>query len=141
MAAKDFENSEDANNNNAYEIGITATDIEGNNATETWTVNVTDVVEFTIDDISNATTAENILYTGAIPSLSGEARRGTVTYTLEGADQNLFSITPATGVVTMAAKDFENSEDANNNNAYEIGITATDSDGNTATKTWTVNVA
>ena len=35
MAAKDFENSEDANNNNAYEIGITATDIEGNNATET----------------------------------------------------------------------------------------------------------
>ena len=44
--------------------------------------------------------------------------------------KDLFSIGPATGVVTMEAKDFENPEDANNNNAYEIGITATDSEGN-----------
>ena len=190
MAAKDFENSEDANNNNAYEIGITATDIEGNNATETWTVNVTDVVEFSIDDI-DATTAENIhniyeigitatdiegntatktwtvnvadddteianftidnipetetiaentFYTGATPELSGDDPIGAVIYTISGgADQNLFFIN-ATGVVTMEAKDFETLEDANNND-YEIGITATDRDGNTATKTWTVNVA
>ena len=140
MQGKDFETPIDANTDNIYEIGITATDEDDNTATTNWTVNVTDVVEFSIDDISNATTAENILYTGAIPSLSGEARRGTVTYTLEGADKDLFSITPATGVVTMQGKDFETPIDTNTDNIYEIGITATDEDGNTATTNWSVNV-
>ena len=109
MQAKDFENPEDANNNNDYEIGITATDSEGNNATETWTVNVTDVVDFSIIPISNVTIAENTVYTGAIPSspifrsyFLEEPRRGAVTYSLSGADQNLFSLNQATGVVTMA---------------------------------------
>ena len=145
MQAKDFETLEDANNNNDYEIGITATDSDGNTATKTWTVNVadddTEIANFTIDDIPDATIVENTIYTGATPELSGDDPIGTVTYTLEGADKDLFSIDTETGVVTMQAKDFETLEDANNNNDYEIGITATDSDGNTATKTWTVNVA
>ena len=67
--------------------------------------------------------------------------RGTVTYTIsEGADKDLFSITPETGRSYYAAKDFENPEDANNNNDYEIGITATDIEGNIRYKNWTVNV-
>ena len=40
----------------------------------------------------------------------------------------------------MQVKDFENPEDADENSVYQIEITATDSDNNTATTNWSVEV-
>ena len=140
MEAKDFENPEDADENSVYQIEITATDSDNNTATTNWSVEVKDVVGFSIIPISNATIDENTSYIGPVAELTVNDNVGAVTYTLGGADKDLFSINQATGVVTMQAKDFENPEDANNNNDYEIGITATDSEGNRATETWTVTV-
>ena len=54
-----------------------------------------------------------------------------LTYSIsDGADQTLFSIDSATGVVTFdAAPDFEAPGDANGDNNYEVQVTVTDSGG------------
>ena len=104
---------------------------------------VTDVTEtatFTINAIANASVNENNVYTSATPSITGSPI-GSITYSLSGgADQSAFTINNTTGVVSMVARDFENPVDADNNNTYELQITATDQDNNTATQSWTVTV-
>jgi hypothetical protein len=45
MVARDYENPVDDNTDNVYEVTITATDDDGNAASESWTVTVQDVVE------------------------------------------------------------------------------------------------
>ncbi|WP_109832666.1 cadherin domain-containing protein [Reichenbachiella versicolor] len=142
MVAKDFENPVDANTNNVYELTITATDSDGNDDSEAWTVTVNDLTEsatFTIDAIANTNVNENNTYTSVTPSITGTPI-GTVTYSLGGTDAADFTINSATGVVSMVARDFENPVDANTNNVYEVTITATDSDGNDDSEAWTVTV-
>ncbi|WP_164674112.1 gliding motility-associated C-terminal domain-containing protein [Maribacter litoralis] len=144
MVARDYENPADANTDNVYEISITVTDSYGNNDTEDWTVSVADVSEtvtFTIDAIANANVNENVAYTSVTPSLSGAAPIGSVTYTLSGNDAADFTIDPSTGVVSMVARDYENPADANTDNVYEISITATDSDGNSDSEVWMVEIS
>jgi hypothetical protein len=143
MVARDYENAEDANTDNVYELSITATDSDSNEASEAWTVtvdNVTETVTFTIDAISDANVDENSIYTSVKPNLSGATPIGSVTYTLGGTDAAAFTINETTGVVSMVARDYENAEDANTDNVYELSITATDSDSNQATEAWTVTV-
>ena len=144
MTAKDFENPVDAGGNNTYEIEITATDNVGNTARASWVVIVEDIQEkakFEITAIADTTINENELYTGVTPTLTGNTPIALVTFTLSGgADISLFTIDSSTGVVSMTAKDYEQAEDADDNNIYEIEITATDSDGNNDTESWSVEV-
>ncbi|HAF27815.1 MAG TPA: hypothetical protein DCG75_02100, partial [Bacteroidales bacterium] len=143
MVARDFENPVDANTDNIYELTITATDDDANNDSEDWTVTVDDVVEsvtFTIDAISDATVTENIVYTSVTPNLSGGTPIGSVTFTLGGTDASDFTINPLTGEVSMIARDYENPEDNDADNVYELTITATDDDANFANENWTVTV-
>jgi hypothetical protein len=54
----------------------------------------------------------------------------TVTWTLSGPDAALFTIDPATGVVTLnAAQDFASPGDANGDGIYQITVRATDGAG------------
>ena len=143
MVARDFENPADDNADNVYEVFIIATDSDGNDDTEDWTVTVNDVTEtvsFNINVIANANISENAIYTSVTPSLTGDAPIGIVTYSLGGTDAADFTINSTTGVVSMVARDFENPADENTDNMYEVSITATDSDGNDDTQTWTVTV-
>ncbi|GAA4356577.1 hypothetical protein GCM10023151_04630 [Kangiella marina] len=144
LGAQDFENPADADADNIYQVQITATDSDGNTANELATVEVTDVAETANLDIAaiNESAAENTAHTTAPADLSpGDAPVGTVTYTITGgADQGLFTIDANTGELTLAAQDFESPADADTNNVYEVQITATDSDGNTAVELATVTV-
>jgi len=143
MVARDFESPEDANTDNVYEVAIIATDGDSNSASEGWTVTIDDVVEsatFTIDAIANANVDENTAYISVTPSISGATPIGTLTYSLGGIDASDFTINSATGVVSMVARDFESPEDADTNNAYEVTITATDDDSNSASEGWTVTI-
>lgn len=64
-----------------------------------------------------------------------------LTYSLSGADAGLFSLAPTAGIILWnASPDFENPMDANNDNAYEITVTVTDSAGDTDVQHLTVNV-
>ena len=142
MVARDFEAPVDANTDNIYDLTITVTDTDGNSDSEAWSVTITDVAEasaFTVDAINNVSINENSAYTSVTPAITGTPI-GVVSYSLGGADASLFTIDSATGVASMVARDFENPADADGNNVYALTITATDSDNNTASQTWTVSV-
>ncbi len=143
MVARDFEAPADAGADNVYNLGIVATDADANTASMAWTVTVTDVTEaatFTIDAIADTTVAENAAFTGTTPGITGDTPIGTLVYTLGGTDAADFSIDGATGLITMVARDFEAAADGNTDNAYEVTIIATDSDGNTASEAQIVTV-
>ncbi|WP_300442104.1 Ig-like domain-containing protein, partial [Christiangramia sp.] len=142
MTEKDFENPADANSDNIYEVTLVATDSDGNTDAEAWSVtveNVAEAVSFSIDPIADANIAENSTYTSETPSITG-GPIGTVTYSLSGDDADDFTINTSTGVVSMVARDFESPVDADTDNVYEVTITATDSDGNKDSESWSVSV-
>ena len=142
MLARDFENPDDFDTNNIYELTLTAS-ADGKNATQSWTVSITDVIEvatFTIPTIADVNIAENTAYANSAIILAGDAPIGTVTYSLSGVDAADFSVNAATGVVSMVARDFENPKDDDTNNIYEITLIATDDDANSATQSWTVTI-
>ncbi len=95
---------------------------------------------YLLEPITNTNINENTAYTSVTPALSGATPIGTVTYTLGGNDAADFTIDGTTGIVSMIARDYENAADANTDNVYELIITATDSDGNSDSESWTVTV-
>ena len=142
MVVRDYENPVDENTDNVYEVTITSTDDDNNSDSESWTVTVNDVIEtatFNIDNISDANVNENTIYTSVTPNITG-APIGAVNYTLGGTDATDFTINPATGVVSMVVRDYENPVDANTDNVYIVSITATDDDNNFNSEGWTVTV-
>jgi len=72
----------------------------------------------------NKTTVTTVIATDADAKLMGQ----TITYTLSGgADQGLFSIDDATGVLAFkTAPDFENPSDADGDDNYEVTVRASD---------------
>ena len=107
-AAPDFEAPGDANGDNDYDITVTATD--GVNETErAVTVTVTDAIENApvFSSPATASVAEN--QTSAYTAQATDADGDTLSYRLSGADAALFTLDPATGVVSFReAPDFEN---------------------------------
>ena len=74
--------------------------------------------------------AENqtVAYTAAATDADGDP----LTYGLSGTDAALFTIDPATGVVSfITPPDFEDPDDAGGNNVYDITVTASDGDNST----------
>ncbi len=142
LTGKDYEMPADAGGNNVYNVTLTATDEDDNANSLSWTVtilNKTETASFSIQPVLNATVAENTGYTSVTPSISG-TYNGILTYSLEPAGDNDFSINSSTGVVSMAGQNFEEPADADINNVYNVSVRATDSDANYNTTSWTVTV-
>jgi hypothetical protein len=110
------------------------------NSGATFSVKNSATASFVIEAIADANVEEDTEYTSVTPVLSGDAPRGAVIFTLSGNDSAAFTIDPATGIVAMIARDYENPVDANVDNVYELTITATDEDGNFAMENWIVTV-
>ena len=131
IAPPDFENPGDDGNNNVYDITVTASD--GDNSTDhDVAITVTDVNDnapvFTSPD--SASVAEN--QTAAYTAMATDAEGDTLTYSLSGTDAELFTINGNTGVVSFrVAPDFEMPGDANEDNDYNIIVTASDGDNST----------
>ena len=102
-------------------------------------INTPVVTSFTVNTIADVTVAENVVFTGSTPAITGTPI-GTLTYTLGGTDVANFSINSSTGVISMVARDFEFPADANKDNVYEVTIIVTDADANSASETQTVTV-
>ena len=103
------------------------------------TLTVTDVAEaITVSGLANATVAENAAWTGPTPTTTGH--RGTVTWTKSGTDAADFGMVSATGVLSMIARDHENPADDDQDNVYEVTVTATDEDGVTGSAAITLTV-
>jgi len=113
----------------AYSFNVVATEPGTNPLTATRAVElaVTDVDEsLTVSGLSDASVAENTVWTSPAPSATGHA--GAVTWSKSGADAAAFAIDGATGALTMDARDHEAPADADADNFYEVTVTATDAE-------------
>ena len=128
--ALDYENPQDQNTNNDYELSITASD-GTNSASLALTVLIQDLNDNTP---SFATDSETIqvpentsgsVYTAAATDLDAT---DTITYSLAGTDSALLQIDPTSGALSFQqTPDYENPQDQNANNFYELSIIASDS--------------
>ncbi len=142
-AAPDFEAPADANTDNAYEVQVTVTDGAALTDVQDITVSVTNVNDVAPAITSNggAATAtvlipENQTAVTDVQSIDDADAEGSgLAYSLTtisggGADNGLFLLDPATGVLAFgAAPNFEVPGDVTTDNDYEVQVTVTDSTG------------
>ena len=126
IASPDFENPDDAGGDNVYDITVTASD-DDNSTDHDVAITVTNVNDntpsFTSPDSANVAENETLAYTAVATDADGD----DLTYSLSGTDAALFTIDPATGVVSfIASPNFENPNDAGGDNVYNITVTASD---------------
>ncbi|AFZ49599.1 Ig-like domain-containing protein [Dactylococcopsis salina] len=137
----DFENPQDSNSDNIYQVQVSADDGNGGNSSQSINLEVLDVNESPeITSDSLPTIEENTI---APLSLQADDPDGDeVTFSLTGgADQGLFTINPDTGELEFNnPPDFENPIDADEDNIYVLEVTATDSEGANVSETLEVIV-
>ena len=152
LTAPDYEAPRDAASvdppndagDNRYHLVVTATSGTGARAMtaeQALLVTVADVREaatLAVTGLSSDTVAENSSYSAA-PVLDGTPI-GDVAWTVEGVDAAAFAIVESTGVLSMAARDYEDPADASGDNDYEVTVRATDEDENTAVAEITITV-
>ena len=132
--APDAENPDDANGDNVYDIIVTASDNTGGtpDTNQAVAITVTGVNDNSPVFTSPATANVEENQTAAYTAVATDADGDDLTYSLSGTDAALFTIDPATGVVSFnEAPDAENPDDANGDNVYDIIVTASDNTGGT----------
>lgn len=126
VTAPDFEAPADSGGDNVYTLTIAVSD-GTDTTTQTVTVTVTDVDEApAFQSGASASVTENtsgVVYTAEATDAEG----ADVSYSLGGTDAALFSINAASGELSfLSPPDFENPEDADADNVYDITVVATD---------------
>ena len=144
----DFESPADSNRDNEYELAVVATDDEGNTDRVDFTITVTDDNEGVEPTISTrrppSTYRENntsVVYTFR----ASDPQRGTtIRWSVSGADAGVFTIardSSGRGVLAFNdPPDFEDPDDLDEDNTYELTVVATDDEGNTDRVDFTVSV-
>ncbi|MEM1221830.1 MAG: cadherin domain-containing protein [Verrucomicrobiota bacterium] len=126
-----YESPQDADKDNVYEVTITATGAEGSTSLDL-DVSLLDVDESPrVPSIDNTEVDENTTFVGTV--VAGDPDGDTVSFSLSGDDAGLFSLDANTGELTFKnAPDFENPEDIDGDNAYELTLVAKDPAQNTS---------
>ncbi|MCA9200637.1 MAG: cadherin repeat domain-containing protein, partial [Planctomycetales bacterium] len=135
----------DAETTTSFTLEIEVTDEANATATATMTINVTDINESgataPIDSDSNDNEIGDSAVAGTPVGITAESydtdASDSITYSLETglADNDLFAIDPVTGIVTVVGP-----LDANSASSHTIEVTATSTDGSTATQQFTIDV-
>ena len=134
----DYETPLDAGSDNTYDITLIATDAEGNTATQTVSIAVTqDTAGPTITSTAPTSVTENTA--GAIYTFAA-TDTDAVTYSMTGTDAAQFSLTASGALSFATTPDYETPLDAGSDNTYDITLIATDAEGNTATQTVSIAV-
>ena len=126
ITAPDFEAPGDDDRDNVYDIIVTASD--GTNSTNhNVAIRVTNendnIPVFTSPATANAQENQTAAYMAAATDADGDA----LVYSLSGTDAALFAIDANTGEVSfIVAPDFEMPGDADEDNVYDITVTASD---------------
>ncbi len=142
-SALDFENPQDQNSNNDYELSITASD-GANSASLALTVLIQDLNDNSpafgsaSETIQVPENTSGSIYTASATDLDAT---DTITYSLSGTDSALLQIDPTSGALSFQqAPDYENPQDQNSNNVYELTITATDTGNNSNQLALTIEI-
>ena len=144
--APDFENPEDQNTDNAYQITITASDSQYSTS-QAITITVADLN----DEAPQFTSAASLAldYTSVVVDTTIYTVQATdadagdqITYTLSGTDASHFSFAASSGELAFSElPSLESPKDDNGDNSYELTITATDLGANSTDLALSVNVA
>ena len=130
-----FEQATDQDANNVYQLDITASD-GANQTSQAVTVTVADVNEAPIFASAsvNLNTDENAASFAHIVDAADDEDQGeTLTYQLGGGDAAAFDFDAATRALSFKqSPDYESPQDQNTDNAYQITITAADSQYSTS---------
>ena len=145
VATLDFENATDFDRDNVYEVLVGADDGAGGIDQQLLLVSITDVADgsapvFVGGPSAAATAAEN--GTAVTTVVATDLDNDPISFSIVGGiDGGLFAINSVTGVLTFnTAPDYEAPSDANQDNVYQIVISA--SDGvNSSLQTLAVSVA
>ena len=147
VSPPDFESPADGNRDNAYELAVVATDDEGHTDMVAFTIAVTDHNEGVEPTISTrrppATYREN--NTSPVYTFrASDPQRGGIRWSLTGTDADDFAIvsdSSGRGILSFDdPPDVENAVDANQDNAYELTVVATDDDNHTDRVAFTIAV-
>ena len=126
--APDFESPQDDNGDNIYDITVRVSDGSLSD-TQSFTVRVIDSNEVPVISTAGGTSfnvvEEQTTQVGTIQATDIESYR--LTYSLEGADARFFNIGSSTGILSfIRAMDFENPQDSDRDNIYEIIVRVSD---------------
>jgi VCBS repeat-containing protein len=125
-ATPDFETPNDANTNNVYDVTVRVTD-GVTPVTQNVSIVVTNVNEApTISSAASVSVAENT--TGTVyATVAADVDAGTsLTYSISGAQANLFNINATTGAVSFKTPANFESPAPGTNNVYDFIVTASD---------------
>ncbi len=126
-ASKDYENPNDGNKDNIYEVTVRASDGNLMSALDVL-VTVTNVNETpAIIGLASIKYPENSTETVGTYTAS-DPESGGVTWSVAGTDAHRFTISASGELAFKAPKDYENPNDGNKDNIYEVTVRA--SDGN-----------
>ena len=131
--APDFDSPSDSNADNTYEIILKATDKDGESATVTYTVVITDINEAPTFSSTAAIsrlekTTSNASDVSALTVTAVDPEGATTTYSLSGGnDMALFDIDSSTGELTFKEPpDYDAPNDNGTNNVYDVQVQASD---------------
>jgi len=120
--APNFETPGDSGGDNIFNVTVTASDGD---------LSTSQDVAITVTSGPAFTAAEN--QTAAFTATASDVDGDALTYTLSGTDAALFAIDAATGVVSfLETPDFETPGDADEDNVYDVTVTASDGDLSTS---------
>ena len=147
VSPPDFESPADGNRDNEYELAVVATDDGGHTDRVAFTITVTDHNEGVEPTISTRRPPSTYRENNTSPVYTFRAsdpQRGDIRWSLTGTDADDFAIvsdSSGRGILSFDdPPDVENAVDANQDNAYELTVVATDDEGHTDMVAFTVTV-
>ncbi len=129
----------------SHSITVQVTDASGATFSKAFTVNLTDVNEFSVGSVVDNNAAANFVSeNAAVGTVVGlmafasdaDATNNTITYSLTDNDNGRFAIDPSTGVVTVAGAIDREADGATRN----ITVRATSADGSFSDQVFTINL-
>ena len=134
----DYENPQDSDQNNIYQLQLEVYDETDSSDSLTLQITITNLNDnqptFANTNpepitVPENTSADSILYTATATDLDGD----TIAYTLGGADSAYFSLDSTSATLSfIESPDFEIAQDQNQDNTYELEISASDADFTTS---------
>ncbi|WP_308874211.1 cadherin repeat domain-containing protein [Thiothrix subterranea] len=133
--APDFENPQDSDNDNHYEVMVNVDDGNGGSDVQTLLItvhNVNDpptIISNGGSDVASVIADENQVSVTKVQALDDDG--DTLTYSISGgADAALFAVNNTTGsLVFVTAPNFENSADSDGDGVYQVEIKVVDGKG------------
>ena len=141
--APDYENPNDSNGDNTYDLAIAATDSFGKQASQSLAISVNNLNDNSPQFVLSSTAFDVPENSTAITTITvSDADGDDLTLALVStSDSNHFNLDPSSGALSFnQTPDFESPQDANADNTYELELSVSDGT-HTTTQAITISVA